>query len=78
MKMFKKVLDDILVEIESKRSKDDCLEECIKNKLDRSTEQYISNLDKNISYILSRSNYKVLKNVSKQQKHIEKETKGNN
>ena len=69
--IFKKRLYSILSDLDKFKDTVSILETGIDKKLNRSLDNYISNLNQNIKYLLSRSTYQVLK-------AIEKETLKNN
>lgn len=52
----------------SSQTKEMIFEKCIKNKLDRSLNKYLEEVQKNINYILSRNNNKVMATIERRQK----------
>ena len=63
--MFIDKLKSIESRINNFRTKEEVLEECVERKLYISLERYNNEVDILCSYLLSRSNYKVLKYISK-------------
>lgn len=63
--MFKDKLYTILRSLNKMVSCDNALERCINKRLDVSLKNYSKSVEKTCDYLLSRSNYKVMRNIVK-------------
>lgn len=71
--MFKQNLISIKKEICNMKSRNDCLEKCINERLNNSINNYKMEIDRICDYLLSRNSFKVLRNLSKYMNEKEKE-----
>ena len=65
-KMFKKNLYNILNELNSMKDSSNTMYSCVENRLNVSLEQYQKHVENTCKYLLSRSNYKVIKAIEKE------------
>lgn len=65
--MFKDKLYTIMKDLNHIKSKNNVLEKCVNSRLNGSLKDYTDSVERTCSYLLTRSNYKVLKNIAKQQ-----------
>lgn len=65
--MFKNKLYNLLKDLNKMKTKQDTLQRCVQDKLNFSFDMYQSEVMKTCEYLLSRSAYKVMKNIAREQ-----------
>ena len=63
--MFRKKLYNIIREIDSFKSREEVMKECVAERLERSLNIYTKELEMTCNYLLSRSSIKVLNNINR-------------
>lgn len=63
--MFRKKLYNIIREIDSFKSREEVMKECVAERLERSLNIYTKELEMACNYLLSRSSIKVLNNINR-------------
>ena len=66
--MFKSKLYNILRDLNNIKSPNDALERCVTKKLNKSLDSYSKEVESTCNYLLSRSTYRVIKNIAKDDK----------
>ncbi len=71
--MLKDIISELKHYLYNIPTREQTLGVCIKDKLDKSYDNYATNLEKTYKYLLYRSNIKVLKTIDREQKKALKE-----